>query len=78
MTRPNSPFIGSVSHEVNTYGARLIHLGLAIIKGDRIPPYNYVNPRLVSAKSALTSAELKQADNHLFRSRLGGRRDARL
>ena len=71
MTKPNSPFIGSVSHEVNTYGARLIQLGLAIIKGDRIPPYNYVNHRLISAESALSSVELKQAGNHLFRSRLG-------
>jgi ribose transport system substrate-binding protein len=53
MTKPNSPFIGSVSHEVNTYGARLIHLGLAMIKGDRIPPYNYVNHKLFTAKSIL-------------------------
>ena len=55
MTRANSPFIGSVSHEVNTYGARLIHLGLAMIKGDRIPPYNYVTHKLVTTKSILTS-----------------------
>ena len=55
MTRANSPFIGSVSHEVNTYGARLIHLGLAMIKGDRIPPYNYVNHKLVTTKGILTS-----------------------
>jgi ribose transport system substrate-binding protein len=49
--KPNTPFIGSVSHEVNTYGARLIHLGLAMIKGDRIPPYNYVNHKLVTVKN---------------------------
>jgi ribose transport system substrate-binding protein len=55
MTKPNSPFIGSVSHEVNTYGARLIHLGLAMIKGDRIPPYNYVNHKLFTAKTILAS-----------------------
>jgi ribose transport system substrate-binding protein len=51
MEKPNTPFIGSVSHEVNTYGARLIHLGLAMIKGDRIPPYNYVNHKLVTLKN---------------------------
>jgi ribose transport system substrate-binding protein len=56
MVKNNSPLIGSVSHEVNTYGARLIHLGLAMVKGDRIPPYNYVNHKLVTAKSLLTPA----------------------
>jgi ribose transport system substrate-binding protein len=54
MVKNNSPLIASVSHEVNTYGARLIHLGLAMVKGDRIPPYNYVNHKLVTAKSLLT------------------------
>jgi ribose transport system substrate-binding protein len=56
MVKSNSPLIGSVSHEVNTYGSRLIHLGLAMIKGDRIPPYNYVNHKLVTAKSLVNSA----------------------
>jgi ribose transport system substrate-binding protein len=56
MVGPNSPFVGSVSHEVNTYGSRLIHLGLAMVKGDRIPPYNYVNHRLVTAKSMAASS----------------------
>jgi len=55
MMKPDSPFIGSVSHEVNTYGGRLIHLGLAMIKGDRIPPYNYVNHKLFTAKSMVES-----------------------
>ena len=56
MVKNNSPLIGSVSHEVNTYGARLIHLGLAMVKGDRIPPYNYVNHKLVTAKGLQTPA----------------------
>jgi ribose transport system substrate-binding protein len=55
MTKASSPFIGSVSHEVNTYGARLIHLGLAMIKGDRIPPYNYVNHKLFTTNTILAS-----------------------
>jgi ribose transport system substrate-binding protein len=53
MATPGSPLIGSVSHEVSTYGSRLIHLGLAMIKGDRIPPYNYVDHKLVTAESVL-------------------------
>jgi ribose transport system substrate-binding protein len=48
MKRKNSPLIGSVSHEVATYGPRLIHLGLSLLKGESVPPYNYVEHRLVS------------------------------
>ena len=55
MSSANSPFIGSISHEVKSYGPRLIHLGLAMIKGDRIPPYNYVTHKLVTTKNILTS-----------------------
>lgn len=51
MSAPGSPFIGSVSHEVNSYGPRLIHLGLALIKGERIPPYNYVDHKLVTSEN---------------------------
>lgn len=48
MKRKNSPVIGSVSHEVTTYGPRLIQLGLALVRGESVPPYNYVEHRLVS------------------------------
>lgn len=52
MQNPGSPLIGSVSHEAQTYGPRLIQLGLAILAGQRISPYNYVEHRLIA-----TSAE---------------------
>lgn len=48
MKSKDSPLIGSVSHEVATYGPRLIHLGLAMLKGENVPPYNYVEHKLVS------------------------------
>ena len=51
MQISGSPLIGSVSHEVQTYGPRLIHLGLAILAGQRVPPYNYVEHRLVTPSS---------------------------
>jgi ribose transport system substrate-binding protein len=38
MSTANSPLIGSVSHEAQSYGPRLIHLGLAILGGQRIAP----------------------------------------
>lgn len=49
MSVPGSPFIGSVSHEAHTYGPRLIQLGLALLNGQRVPPYSYVDHKLVTA-----------------------------
>jgi len=51
MRLPKSPLIGSVSHEASTYGSKLIHLSLALLSGQTVPPYNYVEHKLV--KSAL-------------------------
>ena len=52
MGEEDSPLIGSVSHEAQTYGPRLIHLGLAILGGQRVAPYNYVEHKLVTASQA--------------------------
>ena len=52
MRAPSSPLIGSVSHEAQNYGPRLIHLGLALLSGQRVAPYNYVEHKLVTAASA--------------------------
>ncbi len=49
MRRPGSPAIGSVSHEANQYGPRLIELGLALLRGEKIPPYNYVDHQMITA-----------------------------
>jgi len=43
-----SPLIGSVSHEAQSYGPNLIHLGLSLLSGQRIAPYNYVEHKLVA------------------------------
>ena len=48
MKRSNTPWIGSVSHEAGTYGPRLIQLGLSILRGLTVPPYNYVEHKLVT------------------------------
>ena len=48
MKQEKSPLIGSISHEVATYGPRLVQLGLAVLNGEGVPPYNYVEHRLVS------------------------------
>jgi ribose transport system substrate-binding protein len=45
----DSALIGSVSHEAASYGPQLIRLGLAILHGQTVPPYNFVKHRLVTA-----------------------------
>ncbi|HVH89034.1 MAG TPA: substrate-binding domain-containing protein [Terriglobales bacterium] len=51
MSVPGTPLIASVSHEANSYGPRLIHIGLALLNGQTVPPYNYVEHKLVTASS---------------------------
>jgi ribose transport system substrate-binding protein len=49
MKNSSSPIIGSISHQVQTYGPRLIQLGVAILRGHAVPPYNYVQHRAITA-----------------------------
>jgi ribose transport system substrate-binding protein len=53
MRRDRSPMIGSVSHETSSYGPSLIHLGLSLLRGQTVPPYNYVVHRMVTRESLL-------------------------
>ncbi len=48
MRKEGSPLIASVSHEPSSYGASLIHLGLSLLRGQMVAPYNYVSHRLVT------------------------------
>jgi ribose transport system substrate-binding protein len=58
ISRIDSPLIGSVSHEAQSYGPRLIHLGLSILSGHRIAPYNYVEHKLVTGSWASQGGKL--------------------
>jgi len=51
MSIPGSCFIASVSHEASSYGPHLVQLGLAILNGQTLPPYNYVKHKLVTSAS---------------------------
>ena len=51
MRKERSPLIASVSHETSTYGPSLIHLGLSLLRGQMVPPYNYVEHKLVTRES---------------------------
>lgn len=48
MQNPDSPIIASISHQAETYGPRLIELGISLLQGRSVPPYNYVNHRVVT------------------------------
>ena len=57
MQTPNSPLIGSVSHEAGSYGPNLVHLGLALLRGQTVAPYNYVEHKMVTPESLNHHAE---------------------
>ena len=58
MSMPGTPFIGSVSHEAPSYGPRLVHIGLALLNGQTVPPYNYVDHKLIAASSLARRARV--------------------
>jgi ribose transport system substrate-binding protein len=47
--------VGSVSHEPATYGTALINLGMSLLRGQTVAPYNYVNHRVVTRESLLAA-----------------------
>ena len=51
MSTGKSAIIGSISHEVETYGPRLIQLGIALLRGNIVPPYNYARHRTVTPET---------------------------
>ncbi len=57
MKSGKSAIIGSVSHEAQTYGPRLIQLGITLVRGNSVPPYNYVKHRLVTPEILPAEAE---------------------
>jgi ribose transport system substrate-binding protein len=57
MRSGKSAIIGSISHEAETYGPRLIQLGIALLRGYTVPPYNYVRHRVVTPESLATERE---------------------
>jgi ribose transport system substrate-binding protein len=57
MRSGSSAIIGSISHEVETYGPRLIQLGISILRGYTVPPYNYVRHKAVTPEALGVGAE---------------------
>ena len=57
MKSGQSALIGSVSHQAETYGPRLIQLGISILRGHAVPPYNYVRHKVVTPEMLNGEAE---------------------
>lgn len=57
MRSGKSALIGSISHEVETYGPRLIQLGISLLRGYTVPPYNYVRHKAVTAETLVAEEE---------------------
>jgi ribose transport system substrate-binding protein len=51
IQKSNSALIGSISHGAETYGPRLIQLGIALLRGHAVPPYNYVRHHAVTRET---------------------------
>ncbi|HEY6447451.1 MAG TPA: substrate-binding domain-containing protein [Acidobacteriaceae bacterium] len=51
MSSGQSALIGSVSHQADTYGPRLIQLGVSMLRGHAVPPYNYVRHKVVTPET---------------------------
>ncbi|MGB8029595.1 MAG: substrate-binding domain-containing protein [Terracidiphilus sp.] len=60
MRTRSSAIVGSISHEAETYGPRLIQLGISILRGYTVPPYNYVHHRAVSPDTLGTIERAKR------------------
>lgn len=51
MRSGQSALIGTISHEAETYGPRLIQLGISMLRGYAVPPYNYVRHKVVTLET---------------------------
>jgi ribose transport system substrate-binding protein len=51
MRSGKSALIGSISHEVENYGPRLIQLGISLLRGHAVPPYNYIHHKAVTPET---------------------------
>ena len=59
MQSGKSALVGSISHEAESYGPRLIQLGISILRGYAVLPYNYVRHKVVTPESLERESEGK-------------------
>ncbi len=60
MRKRSSAIVGSISHEAESYGPRLIQLGISILRGYTVPPYNYMHHRAITLDTLGELAKAKR------------------
>jgi ribose transport system substrate-binding protein len=56
MRSGKSAIIGSISHEAESYGRRLVQIGISLLRGNSVPPYNYVHQSVVTPETLSSEA----------------------
>jgi ribose transport system substrate-binding protein len=51
LRRARSPFVATTSHQTQRYGTQVIQLALALIQGATVPPYNYVEHKVITRET---------------------------
>jgi ribose transport system substrate-binding protein len=59
MRKKSSAIIGSISHGAESYGPRLIQLGITLLRGHIVPPYNYARHHVVTPETLAAADALK-------------------
>ncbi len=59
LKRARSSARATVSHKADQYGSRLIHLGLALLRGENVAPYNYAEHAIL-LREAETAVALRK------------------
>ena len=72
MMNPGSPLVASIEHFAESYGERLIALGLNILRGQAVPPYNFTEHKILTHES-LKASETK-VEHHVDEEREANRR----
>ncbi|MDR3727749.1 MAG: substrate-binding domain-containing protein [Terracidiphilus sp.] len=62
MRSGKSAIIGSISHEAESYGRRLVQIGISLLRGNSVPPYNYVHQSVVTPETLSTEAAEAEKD----------------
>ncbi len=70
MRKGSSAIVGSISHEPETYGPRLIQLGISILRGYTVPPYNYVHHKAVTPETLGVEEQVQSAKQKAAREEL--------
>lgn len=58
---PTSPVLASISPDAYQYGPGLIHLGVLLVTGNTVPPYNYIDHKIFSRAATPVLSETVSA-----------------